>query len=129
MELSLSSDRKLFREATRRFFEEECSLDRIRDMKDGEPRWRRDRWRRDTKPGWAVTVVPEELGGGSVSGEGVRDLSLRAEERGAGVAPGPLIPPARPHRIGASPSGRSSAVTEDHRPDGPPTDPSGRKMS
>jgi alkylation response protein AidB-like acyl-CoA dehydrogenase len=42
--------------------------------------------------GWAATLVPEELGGGSVSGDGMRDLALLAEELGAFVAPGPFLP-------------------------------------
>ncbi len=37
-------------------------------------------------------LVPEELGGGSVSGNGPSDLALVAHAFGAHVAPGPLIP-------------------------------------
>lgn len=37
-------------------------------------------------------LVPEELGGGSVSGDGVADLALVAEQIGRTVAPGPLHP-------------------------------------
>ena len=37
-------------------------------------------------------LVPEELGGGSVSGDGVGDLALVAEQIGHTVAPGPLHP-------------------------------------
>jgi alkylation response protein AidB-like acyl-CoA dehydrogenase len=37
-------------------------------------------------------LVPEEHGGGSVSGEGLRDLVLVAEEMGRLVSPGPLVP-------------------------------------
>ena len=36
--------------------------------------------------------MPEELGGGSVSGDGVADLALVAELAGKTVAPGPLHP-------------------------------------
>jgi alkylation response protein AidB-like acyl-CoA dehydrogenase len=92
MELELSPDQKLFRASARGLLEEEYSLDRIRELKDGEPRWSRDWWRKGAELGWAAALVPEELGGGSVSGEGVRDLALLAEELGADVAPGPLLP-------------------------------------
>src|SRR5512144_2434435 len=92
MELALSSDQTLFRTSARKLLERDYSLDRIRGMTDGEPRWNRDWWRRAAELGWAAAIVPEELGGGSVSGEGVRDLSLLAEELGAVVAPGPLLP-------------------------------------
>ncbi|XVQ14595.1 acyl-CoA dehydrogenase family protein [Spirillospora sp. CA-255316] len=92
MELALSPDQKLLQKSARGLREKECPLDRIRAMEDGEPRWSRDFWRRGAELGWAAAVVPEELGGGSVSGEGVRDLAVIAEELGAGVAPGPLLP-------------------------------------
>jgi alkylation response protein AidB-like acyl-CoA dehydrogenase len=92
MELALSADQKLFQASARGHLDKEYSLDRIRGMKEGEPRWTRDWWRRGAELGWAAATVPEELGGGSVSGEGVRDLGLLAEELGAGVAPGPLLP-------------------------------------
>ncbi|OLT21646.1 acyl-CoA dehydrogenase [Actinomadura sp. CNU-125] len=92
MELALSPDQKLLQESARGLLEQEYSLDRIRGMEAGEPRWSRDWWRKGAELGWAAAVVPEELGGGSVSGEGVRDLAVLAEELGAGVAPGPLLP-------------------------------------
>ncbi|MCD0452954.1 acyl-CoA/acyl-ACP dehydrogenase [Actinocorallia sp. API 0066] len=92
MELELSSDQKLFQTSARRLLEKEYPLDRVRGLKDGEPRWSRDWWRQGAELGWAATIVPEELGGGSVSGEGVRDLVLLAEELGTGVGPGPLLP-------------------------------------
>ncbi|MEV0972414.1 acyl-CoA dehydrogenase family protein [Microtetraspora glauca] len=92
MELELSSDQKIFQASARRLLEKEYPLDRIRGMADGELRWSRDWWQKGAELGWTATIVPEELGGGSVSGEGVRDLSLLAEELGAGVAPGPLLP-------------------------------------
>ncbi len=37
-------------------------------------------------------LVPEELGGGCVSGGPLADLSLVAEEMGRRVSPGPLVP-------------------------------------
>jgi alkylation response protein AidB-like acyl-CoA dehydrogenase len=92
MELALSPDQKLFQTAARGLLRREHSLDRLRLLKDGEPRWSREWWREGAELGWAAALVPAELGGGSVSGEGVRDLSLLAEELGAEVAPGPLLP-------------------------------------
>ncbi|MBE1536874.1 acyl-CoA dehydrogenase family protein [Actinomadura algeriensis] len=92
MELSLSPDQKLLQESARGLLEQEYSLDRIRGMEGNEPRWSRDWWRKGAELGWAAAIVPEKLGGGSVSGEGVRDLAVLAEELGAGVAPGPLLP-------------------------------------
>ena len=36
-------------------------------------------------------LVPEEHGGGSVSGEGLCDLAIIAEERGRALQPGPFV--------------------------------------
>jgi alkylation response protein AidB-like acyl-CoA dehydrogenase len=49
-------------------------------------------WQRAAELGWAGLLVPEELGGGSVSGDPVADLALIAEQIGRTVAPGPLHP-------------------------------------
>jgi alkylation response protein AidB-like acyl-CoA dehydrogenase len=41
--------------------------------------------------GWYAMLVPEELGGGSVSGNALADLAVVANERGRGLQPGPFI--------------------------------------
>jgi alkylation response protein AidB-like acyl-CoA dehydrogenase len=92
VELELSSDQKLFQAAARALLEAGDPLDRIRNLADDDPGWDRTWWKRAAELGWAATLVPEQLGGGSVSGEGVRDLALLAEELGAGVAPSPFLP-------------------------------------
>ncbi|WP_409332875.1 acyl-CoA dehydrogenase family protein [Trujillonella humicola] len=92
MELELTADQKLFQSSARSLVEKVHSLDRLRRLAPGEPPWDRESWQRGAELGWAATLVPEDLGGGSVSGEGVRDLALLAEELGAVVAPGPLLP-------------------------------------
>lgn len=92
MELGLSSDQRLFQTSARGLVEQEHSIDRLRGFKEGEPRWDRGWWAKGAELGWAAALVPEELGGGSVSGEGVRDLVLLAEELGASVVPSPLLP-------------------------------------
>jgi alkylation response protein AidB-like acyl-CoA dehydrogenase len=92
VELELTADQKLFQSSARSLLEKDHSLDRLRRLEPGESAWDRESWQRGAELGWAATLVPEELGGGSVSGEGVRDLTLLAEEMGAVVAPGPLLP-------------------------------------
>lgn len=91
MELELTADQKLFQASARSLLEKDHSLDRLRRLEVGEPAWDRASWQRGAELGWAATIVPEELGGGSVSGEGVRDLTLLAEEMGSVVAPGPFL--------------------------------------
>src|SRR6516165_11357481 len=76
----------------RAFLDKHASLDQVRDLNaediSFDPQW----WVRAAELGWASLLVPEELGGGSVSGDGLRDLALIAENLGHTVAPGPLHP-------------------------------------
>lgn len=82
----------LFASTARAFLDKEAALSVVRDLHargaSFEPAW----WQRAAELGWAGLLVPEELGGGSVSGDGVADLALVAEHAGRTVAPGPLHP-------------------------------------
>ncbi len=87
-----SPESLLFASTTQAFLEKEASLSRVRELHDAgipfEPEW----WRRAAELGWTGLLVPEELGGGSVSGKGVEDLAVVAELIGKTIAPGPLHP-------------------------------------
>lgn len=87
-----SPERLLFASTAQAFLEKEASLSRIREMHAADISFDADWWRRAAELGWASLLVPEELGGGSVSGDGVADLALVAEQVGKTVAPGPLHP-------------------------------------
>ncbi|MVZ99828.1 acyl-CoA dehydrogenase [Actinomadura sp. LD22] len=91
MEFELSSDQKLFLATARDFLEKDYPLDRIRRTGEETTGFDRDWWARAAELGWTALLVPEELGGGSISGNGVRDLALLAEELGTGLAPGALL--------------------------------------
>jgi alkylation response protein AidB-like acyl-CoA dehydrogenase len=82
----------LFASTAQAFLEKEASLSRVRELHAAgisfEPQW----WRRAAELGWTSLLVPEELGGGSVSGNSVADLAVIAELIGKTVAPGPLHP-------------------------------------
>ena len=41
--------------------------------------------------GWFAFLAPDELGGGGISGKGVLDAVILAEERGKVLQPGPFI--------------------------------------
>lgn len=87
-----SPEQLLFASTAQAFLEKEASLHKVRELHAAgtsfEPEW----WRRAAELGWASLLVPEELGGGSVSGNGLEDLALVAELIGKSVAPGPLHP-------------------------------------
>ena len=82
----------LFASTTQSFLEKEASLSRLRELHAAGTSFDNGWWRRAAELGWTSLLVPEELGGGSVSGDGVRDLALVAELAGKTVAPGPLHP-------------------------------------
>jgi alkylation response protein AidB-like acyl-CoA dehydrogenase len=85
-------ERILFASTTQSFLEKEASLSRLRELHSAGTSFEADWWRRAAALGWTSLLVPEELGGGSVSGDGVADLALVAELIGRTVAPGPLHP-------------------------------------
>jgi alkylation response protein AidB-like acyl-CoA dehydrogenase len=82
----------LFASTTRSFLEKEASLKRLRELHAAGLSFEPDWWRRAAALGWTSLLVPEDLGGGSVSGNGVQDLAMVAELAGNTVAPGPLHP-------------------------------------
>jgi len=87
-----SPERLLFASTTQSFLEKEASLTRLRELHAAGTAFERAWWRRAAELGWTSLLVPEEHGGGSVSGDGVADLALVAELAGTTVAPGPLHP-------------------------------------
>ncbi|GAS92030.1 acyl-CoA dehydrogenase family protein [Mycolicibacterium brisbanense] len=88
--MTATPEQLLFSSTARAFLDKEASLSTVRDLhaRDAsfDPTW----WQRAAELGWASLLVPEELGGGSVSGDGLADLALVAEHAGRTVAPGPL---------------------------------------
>src|SRR6202034_507326 len=90
MDLELSADQELFVETTRRFLEAECPITEVRRLHDAEVSFEPGYWRNGAELGWTAALVPEEHGGGSISGAGLIDLVLVAEEMGRLVSPGPL---------------------------------------
>jgi alkylation response protein AidB-like acyl-CoA dehydrogenase len=87
-----SPERLLFASTARAFLDKEASLGRVRELHASGTSFDADWWQRAAELGWASMLVPEDLGGGSVSGDGVADLALIAEQIGKTVAPGPLHP-------------------------------------
>lgn len=82
----------LFVSTTRAFLDRDASIERVREMHSRGDAYDRGWWRKAAELGWTSLLVPDQLGGGSVSGNGVADLALVAEHIGRTVAPGPLIP-------------------------------------
>lgn len=92
MDLELTSDQELFRATTQQFLRAETSLTTVRAWAETSSGFDVDWWKRGAELGWTSLLVSEADGGGSISGHPLCDLSLVAEEMGAMVSPGPIIP-------------------------------------
>jgi alkylation response protein AidB-like acyl-CoA dehydrogenase len=92
MELDLSDDQELLRSTAAKYIEDACPLTTVRELAKSGTGLPSDYLRRAGELGWFAMLVPEELGGGSVSGDAIRDLAAVAEERGRGLQPGPFVP-------------------------------------
>ena len=92
MRLDLSDDQQFFVETLRRFVAGETPIDAVRARIDADEVFDRGWWRQAAELGVASFLVPEEFGGGSVSGRGPVDLAIVAEEFGRAVVPSPLVP-------------------------------------
>lgn len=92
MQFSLTDDQAFFRDTGRKFLASACPRETVRELHASVEGFDAAYWRSGAELGWTSLLVGEELGGGTISGDGAADLSLVAYEFGAHVAPGPLLP-------------------------------------
>jgi alkylation response protein AidB-like acyl-CoA dehydrogenase len=91
MELGLTSEQELLRETAARFIDETCPLPLVRQLIGSQTGLPAEYLRAAGQLGWFAMLVPEDLGGGSVSGAGLADTAIVAEERGRALQPGPFV--------------------------------------
>jgi len=89
--LQLTDDQQLLQETAERFIDDTCPLSAIREIVEGAD-LDGGYLSQAAELGWFAALVPEENGGGSVSGYGVVDTAVVAWERGRVLQPGPFIP-------------------------------------
>ncbi len=77
---------------TRAFLDRDMPLTRVRELHASGQSFDRQWWKRAAELGWTALLIPESLGGGSITGCGINDLMRLLEQLGRTVAPGPLIP-------------------------------------
>jgi alkylation response protein AidB-like acyl-CoA dehydrogenase len=92
MLLRLAPDQAVFRETTAKFLDDVVPVDELRRRRDDPAGAEDGYWRKGADLGWTSLLVDEDHGGGSISGDGLVDLSLVAYEFGRHAAPGPLVP-------------------------------------
>jgi alkylation response protein AidB-like acyl-CoA dehydrogenase len=91
VDLELSDDQELFRETTARFIDARCPIPRVRELADTAVAHDPALLGEAGELGWFALFVPEQHGGGTVSGSPLRDAVIVAEERGRFVQPGPFV--------------------------------------
>jgi alkylation response protein AidB-like acyl-CoA dehydrogenase len=88
MDIGFTEEQELLRETARRFLENECGTQFVR-QRMAEPAAVTDEfWQKLAKQGWLGIVYPEDDGG---SGLGLVDLVVLMEEMGRTVMPGPFL--------------------------------------
>jgi alkylation response protein AidB-like acyl-CoA dehydrogenase len=92
MRIELTPDQELYRDTTARFLAEQVPVSELRRRRDDPAGYDPAYWRRGAELGWTSLLVGEQAGGGSISGDGLADLTLVAHEFGRHAAPGPLVP-------------------------------------
>ena len=92
MDLALSEDQEFFRDTTQKYLASAWPTSAVRALIDDPVGFDRTAWDQGAQLGWFSMLVPEHLGGGSVSGNGVSDLAIVAEALGRVVFPGPVLP-------------------------------------
>jgi alkylation response protein AidB-like acyl-CoA dehydrogenase len=89
--LTLEPDQQLFADTTAKLLGELVPVQELRRLRDDPEGYDETYWRRGCELGWTSLLVSEARGGGSISGQGLVDLSLVAYEFGRRAAPGPLL--------------------------------------
>jgi alkylation response protein AidB-like acyl-CoA dehydrogenase len=87
----LSTDEQVFVDTSARFIADVCPLPRVRERPYDDEAFASAYRKQAGELGWYSLLVPEELGGGSVSGDGVFDAALVAYTRGRWLQPGPFV--------------------------------------
>ena len=89
MDMDLSEEQELLRNAAREFLERECPLSLVREVERSEPGFSPQLWQQMADLGWLGVPIPQEYGG---FGLGTVDLAVLAKELGRALCPGPYLP-------------------------------------
>jgi alkylation response protein AidB-like acyl-CoA dehydrogenase len=86
-----TTDQRALLDVSTRFMEDACPLQAVREGAWKEADRAAAYRRQAAELGWFSMLVPESLGGGSVSGDGTVDAALIAYHRGAHLQPGSFV--------------------------------------
>ena len=88
MDLGLSEEQELLKNAARDFLEKECPEALVREMEDDDKGYSPRLWKKMAEQGWQGLLIPEANGG---AGFGYLDLIILIEEFGRALVPGPFL--------------------------------------
>jgi len=91
VDTGVTDDQRALLDVSVRFMEDACPLRAVRDGAWKDDAFATGYRRQAAELGWYSMLVPESLGGGNVSGNGVLDAALIAYERGAHLQPGSFV--------------------------------------
>jgi alkylation response protein AidB-like acyl-CoA dehydrogenase len=86
-----TADQELFETTTAQFLEATYPSARVRGVAKQDGAFDAEAWKQGAALGWTTLLVPEDSGGGSISGNGLVDLLIVAFQFGRHAAPGPLL--------------------------------------
>jgi alkylation response protein AidB-like acyl-CoA dehydrogenase len=88
VDLGLSEEQELLKNAARDFLEKECPETLVREMEEDDKGYSPELWKKMAEQGWQGLLVPDNYGG---AGFGYLDLIVLIEEFGRALVPGPFI--------------------------------------
>jgi alkylation response protein AidB-like acyl-CoA dehydrogenase len=91
MDDDLTGDQQVLLDTAERFIEQTCPLGAVRQRAFDDAAFAAAYRRQAGELGWFSLLVPEALGGGSISGNGVADAALLGYARGAMLQPGEFV--------------------------------------
>ena len=91
MDEDITDDQRMLVDASARLMADTYSLERVREKAYEDAAFAAEYRRRAAELGWYSMLVPEGLGGGTISGNGVLDAALIGYQRGRLLQPGPFV--------------------------------------
>jgi alkylation response protein AidB-like acyl-CoA dehydrogenase len=88
---AISDDQRMLVDASARLMADTCPLERVREKAYDDAAFAIAYRRQAADLGWFSMLVPEALGGGTISGNGVVDAALIGYQRGRLLQPGPFV--------------------------------------
>ncbi|MBW2396422.1 MAG: acyl-CoA/acyl-ACP dehydrogenase [Deltaproteobacteria bacterium] len=88
MDIKLSEEQVQLKEGARKFMEDECTGEFVREMEKSELGYTKKMWQQMAEMGWLGMAAPEDCGGLEL---GTVDLVILAKELGRNICPSPFL--------------------------------------